>query len=486
MILWALAAAAALQADKPAPERDWAATLRTDATAMHDAIAENHPGMINPDDPDFAALNDRQYALALKRARTARTFADYFFALQHYLAAFNDGHMGFGVFGATPDANLRWPGFIARDDGNRGLVVTASEDWSGVAAGSRIENCDGKNAFELGRDRVGARFGRWELESQRTMWGVIVMLDSGDPYVRPITSCVFQTDRGRQKVRLTWREGGKEIFSKYQIIPAASRVEAGIAPFAGGFWVTLPSFDGNPESSRGRALEVVLGQIRDQAGAMDKAPVIVFDLRGNGGGSSQWSKRIAELLWGKGAFARYPDPPMTIVWRASQGNLQTLRDGLRERDGNGKLDQGARSWFNSTIAGLEAAVAKGEQSWVIKPSRADNASNVDNALPFHPPQGKVFLLTDSACMSACLDAVDLWTRLGAIPVGRETGADTVYMEVRRITMPSKLGSMALPMKYYIGRARGSNVPVRPRYRFDGDIKDTPSVQAWVASLLKRD
>jgi hypothetical protein len=485
MILWALAAATSLQADKPGSDRDWAAALRTDATAVHDAIAENHPGMINPGDPHFAAQNDRQYALALKRAQAARTFADYFFALQHYLAAFDDGHLGFGVFGATPDATLRWPGFIAQDDGNRGLIVTASEDWSGVAVGSRVQNCDGKSAFELGRDRIGARFGRWELEAQRAIFGAIVMLDSGDPYVRPINTCVFQTAKGTQKIRLTWREGGKEFFSKYPIMPARKRAETGIAPFAGGYWVTLPSFDGNPESNRGRALEALLGQIRDQATSMEQAPVIVFDLRGNGGGTSRWSQRIAAIIWGEGAFARYPAPLTTVVWRASDGNLQSLREGLQERDANGKLDEGARKWFKSSITGLEAAIAKGEPSWVIKPDRSDASSAAAMKLPLHPPRGKVYILTDFACMSACLDAVDLWTRFGAIPIGRETGADTVYMEVRRITLPSKLGSMSLPMKYYVGRPRGSNVPVKPVYRFDGDIQDTPGVQAWVSMLLKQ-
>jgi hypothetical protein len=34
-------------AAKPA-ERDWSATLRQDAQALHDDIAANHPGPVNP------------------------------------------------------------------------------------------------------------------------------------------------------------------------------------------------------------------------------------------------------------------------------------------------------------------------------------------------------------------------------------------------------------------------------------------------------
>ena len=57
---------------------------------------------INPDDPGFSANNDTQLAAALERAETADSFADYFYAMQRYTAAFNDSHMGYGVFGSTP------------------------------------------------------------------------------------------------------------------------------------------------------------------------------------------------------------------------------------------------------------------------------------------------------------------------------------------------------------------------------------------------
>lgn len=61
-----------------AQPRDWAATLRMDAKALHDDVAANHPGPVNPADPGFEARNDAQLALALKRAVTANSYADYF------------------------------------------------------------------------------------------------------------------------------------------------------------------------------------------------------------------------------------------------------------------------------------------------------------------------------------------------------------------------------------------------------------------------
>src|SRR3989344_4689449 len=218
---WLFLSAVAGLAFAQEPARDWGETLRMDAAAVHEAIADSHPGMINPDDPDFARLNETQYALALERAEEADSFADYFYAMQHYVAAFDDGHLGYGVFGSTPDNEVKWPGFIARDDGDRGLVVTLAEDWSGVPAGARIVECDGRDAFQLGDDRIGARFGRWELASERALFAPMVMLDTGDPYVRPIERCVLETDAGRRSVELDWRNGGAGFYQGDNNFPAA-------------------------------------------------------------------------------------------------------------------------------------------------------------------------------------------------------------------------------------------------------------------------
>lgn len=96
--------------------------------------------------------------------------------------------------------------------------------------------------------------------------------------------------------------------------------------------------------------------------------------------------------------------------------------------------------------------------------------------------GPVYVLTDPVCASACLDAVDLWKAAGAIQIGRETSADTVYMDVRSTDLPSGLARLTLPMKVWRGRARGNNEPQRPIHVFDGDMSDEAALRAWVRSL----
>src|SRR3546814_4369683 len=80
--------------------------------------------------------------------------------------------------------------------------------------------------------------------------------------------------------------------------------------------------------------------------------------------------------------------------------------------------------------------------------------------PPAPPKGPVYFVTNGSCASACLDAADLWKELGAIQIGQETSADTLYMDVRQDVLPSGLAGVLIPMKFYRGSSRGFSEPLR--------------------------
>lgn len=467
-----------------AATHDWGAALRTDAQALHDGIAANHPGPVNPADPGFEKRNDGQLQLALKRAKKAKTFEDYFFAMQEYASAFNDGHMSYGVFGDTPDEVRRWPGFLTHYDGNGSQIVFVSEPWSGVPMGARLVTCDGIKADEVSKKRIGLRVGRWNLESQRVTYGALTFLDTGNPYVGTVRQCRFMTGAKKIDVALKWRAPKTDLYETYELFPRHRKATSDWRRLANGtMWFSIPSFDGNPDGDAGKSLRSLLDYLRANADAVRSAPAIVLDLRGNGGGSSDWSYQIAKELWGEGTLDAHPEAPMTVSWRASKDNLAAIRANYEDRSKGGHLTPEVSAWFKDTIAGLERSVAEHKSLWVIPPGPG-SADGKPADKPRHEVANPVYVLTDASCMSACLDAVDLWTRLGAIPIGHETGADTLYMEVRQLKLPTGIGAVSLPMKVYSGRARGSNQPVFPRYRFDGDIADTAALERWVATLPK--
>lgn len=94
----------------------------------------------------------------------------------------------------------------------------------------------------------------------------------------------------------------------------------------------------------------------------------------------------------------------------------------------------------------------------------------------------MIVLADASCGSACLDALDLWKQLGAIQVGVETSADTVYMDVRPEPLPSGLARISIPMKVFRGRTRGFNEALVPECRYAGDMRDGAALENWVLQV----
>ncbi len=477
MVLTGAAVALIGAADVP---RDWAATLRADAQAYHDQIADNHPGLVNRLDPGFAARNDAGLTLALSRAASTRDYPGYLWAMRGYVASFNDGHVALDV--TQPVAlPIRWPGFLTGFDGAGRQVVMTRADDAPLPLGARLDSCDGIAAGPLAARNVGAFRGRWELVSQRATNGGRLFLDAGNPYIVRPTRCRFTVDGTPREIRLTWRDLPDADFdARFAATAPRAHPDFGARTLADGTrWYSLPGFNGDPGSADAKALPPIIATMRANIDAVAAAPRIVLDLRGNGGGSSDWSQQIAAILWGRAAINALPSNSQGVDWRASAGNIATL-EGYRTAWRNAPdVSQESKLWADRVAAGMTSARVRGDALW-----REVDTDDTSTAAKETTPKlkGRIYVLTDWGCGSACLDAVDLWTSLGGVHVGQETSADSLYMDVRQVALPSGFARAVIPMKVYRGRQRGSNVPAKPVKFYIGDMRDTAALERWVAQL----
>jgi hypothetical protein len=468
-----------------AAERGWGETLRLDAQALHDEIAANHPGVVNDEDPGFRRLNDEQLRIALERAVTARTYAAHFYALRAYASAFNDGHLDLGAFGATPFENTHWPGFLTAYGADGEQRVATRADDSPLPLGARLIGCDGRSAEQVLEENVGRFAGRWMLRSQRMGWGGELFADWGNPYVRRPQRCTFDVTGQTREFVLNWQPIGQpELVRKFYNLAPQVRREFGARSLADGTrWITLGSFNAAPESASGRALPPLIAGLRADRKALARARAIVLDLRANRGGSSDWSRQIAEIIWGRSALARLPRDTAVVDWRVSEANLASLRESRDRQLAGGTLSPEMRRWFDGATTGLAEALARGEHGlWRQREEEEAQTRGTPRRRDRQRLAGPVYVITDAGCASACLDAVDLWRSLGAVHVGQTTSADTFYMDIRSATLPSGFIGVSMPRKVYRGRSRGANEPVVPVHAFAGDIADTAALERWIPGL----
>jgi hypothetical protein len=465
---------------------NWAGALRQDAQAFHADIAENHPGIVDAANPQFAGKNDRQFALAMRRAEQTHDFAGYWFAMRAYAAAFDDGHLGFG---ATRDRKLpelatRWPGFLtAFGNDGRQRVVTRVE-WSPLPVGAELIDCDGRAADALAAANVGAFSGLWFLAATRMQEGGKLFLDEDNPWVaRPVT-CTFQVGTRRERVKLDWKpikadDRDRHLAKTFR--RAAEPIGMRTLPDST-IWLTLSDFKGDPEGPAAKALVPLIAHLTAAPEILRSARAIVLDLRGNHGGSSDWSRQFARLIWGKAAVDAVNLGSDAVEWRASRANIATLKEFAAALDASSNSSPEMRAWLRETITGMESARVAGKAMWSKVSAPEASSSMVVSARTIRPP---VLVITDPGCGSACLDAADLWLALGAVHVGQETSADTIYMDARKDALPSGIGRAIVPMKVYRGRKRGSNVPLTPAYVYRDSLADTQRLEVWVEDVVQQ-
>ena len=472
-------------ADAPKPmdlPRDWSATLTQDATGLHDIMIDSHPGVHDPLNPAFKPRLEEGLTDALERAKTTTDAGGWWWALRAYVASFEDGHVGISITQPNYGFPTRWPGFLTVYRGADQVVADRDPaDAATPPLGARLIDCDGVAAEALAEQRIGQFRGRWFLEAQRTLYGDWQFLSAQNPWIGEMRQCRFEADGATKTYALNWRATPEDIYARRAKLAQRAATDFGLKHFDdGGFWISTPSFNGDPSSETHAELTALIADMKAKQDALRAAPYVVLDLRGNGGGSSHWSQLMAQVLWGDAWMAAHPEPAIEAVeWRASDGNIAQIAGFLEQlRATNGSPEY--IGWAEDAVNGMKAAQAAGQVYW-----RSANTQDPDPAPPPSAPQlmaGRVYVLTDSSCGSACLDAVDLWKTAGALQVGRETSADTVYMEIREPALPSGLAQIAVPMKVYRGRARGNNEPQRPQYVIAGDMSDDAALLAAIRRL----
>lgn len=440
-------------ATPPATQPDWSALAVADVEAVYAETRANHPGMFDPANPGFPALLERARAEALDYARKATTAGGFDASLDRFTAVLNDGHAG--AFTRLPPelaAPIRWPGFVAAWREDAMYVYKSAE--GGPPAGSRIESCDGTPIADWVKTKV---FGwRTGAEVAGAWWASarLALIDDGNPFVRLPQTCRFVTDGNAEDRALSW----SPVPDYYQEWRNGSingdLLPIGLEERASGIqWIALPDFQ--PDEAGNAAYQTLYGDLAAKAETIRGARAVVLDLRYNQGGSSLWSLRVAESLWGKEAVearAERRSAKTAVWWRPTPGNLEEVRGFARLMTEQGDAETAA--WVAKLVTSFEAAVAKGE-TWYVE---TDEPAAPGDGAPDPAPllTAPVYVIVPGQCASACLDAIDVFklfpnTKL----IGAPSSADSTYMEVRNPPLPSGMARAIIPMKMYVDRPRGN-------------------------------
>ncbi len=478
LFIAALIAVASPAAGQESPSA-WATLARGDIDAIRRDVLTIHPGMRDPQNPDFSAKTEAAYKTAIDRAAHARSFLDWRASVGGFIQSFRDGHT-FLRFNASP-TRVRWPGFLIDAQGDGYVAAKVAPDLTDIAEGDPVTACDDTPIATLMAMRLDGREADWSKPAERRRQGWRLFIDYDvDAAAPPIRRCSV-THAGKQiEIALPWRiEATAALLERAAPLTRATATTRPIALHYlpdGAAQIAIGSFgDEGALGALAKAMQADQARLR-------AAPYIVIDLRGNGGGNSTWGATFGAILYGDKAVAALPEPALGKYFRASPEAVARLRALAAGFAADGPdMAPVARYW--RTLADRVAATPAGDSAlfadFVTPPARTRPA-RMPKPLLTHP----VFLLTDAGCFSSCIVAANTLAQLGAVEVGEITGENEEYGEVTGpLFLPSGLGRYWLPVS--IIRQRTGDLKGPPLgHAWPGAMDDDAGLYAWIAGLAK--
>lgn len=458
-------------------EIDYGSVAADDLQQMRDALFQGHPAALDGADDKFFSCLENGYAGAIELARKAKTKADVLAVDRFFANCLLDSHVA--VF--TQDQVLTpplWAGWTMDFDGESFYVANTATAWPGdlPPLGGKVVECDGEPVKAVLAEHFAPFIdGREALDAS---WVTVAKFATLETELVPrlpqyrIESCDVLHDGHLRRYSLTWNVDTSQHVKSFvrPVSFSVERLENDI------FWVTLPTF----QLSRIQVSE--FERVLRELTTVGSSSAVVFDVRGNSGGDSLLAEKLLRSLYG--------NIPVTIAherisrntyadWRVSSIAVQELTIRLDALDRVGRHGDPTYLATQELRELMEKAFASKTQ-WVRQPNAPD-AMDTPDSTGF---DGRLAILTDASCGSACLNFVELSRNLpGALHLGKPTDADTNYLDITEVTLPSGF-RFRLPLKIWRNRPRKSNEPLIPHVIYKGPMTDQTKVREWVSENLR--
>ncbi|MES1196103.1 MAG: S41 family peptidase [Steroidobacter sp.] len=475
----------------------WQQRAAHNLDAIHHAIDEMHPAVLEPDATAFHEWHTKGYEQAKALLPLVKSPVDENALLRFYFTGYQDPHLYFISPPQHFAKNLyqksnKWVGWILKSTNAGYKVVYSLSDKGNPPVGMQLIRCDGQEIDGFLKDRFAPYLDRrWYMPLARDLAAKSLAIDRDDTSVlnRPdVKQCEFLDSSGTTLAYpVRWqaltKEQAKKIDGYYQVEYSLPSVRE-FAPKS--YWITLSDFS---LATKG-AYESQQHLVRDLAAITD-ADTIVLDVRANGGGDARYGfDALCKLLMENCYFLQQKfnqkDLHDNAEYRVSQFTLWSEEALLTERKKTqGNTSRGTLA-LDQIVTHFREALKQGKTHLLASEISGGKSSNYTLPKQEWSFKGKVILLTSSRCVSACLDFVDVIKFIpNLLHVGEPTNADTVYSQVAymREQYVGEQVDFMVPIMKSGQRLRQDNVPYVPDAYYYGDMNDTASLEKWILQLV---
>lgn len=447
---------------------------KTDLEAFRKLLRDDSANYANNADVGFKEWYKNGYENTLKLIDLLGDSDDCYYILKYYVNGFNNSHIS--LRGYIPLPVEQYPGLLSAMSVSKGnhYIVYKNPDLNylkDVQVGDELTHINGIKMSEYYKDYLESFYAgdksKLTLKSA-SIYALIVDGNRFKPIPRNIT-----LKRGDEVINLdlkyTELSGGGLVAAKKIKQPEHSdgfKVEM----VSNGVWIKIPTFFPNRQES-----VYFSGMLSTLKNKLAKEDYILFDMRGNRGGASKWSRPILRNLWGDEKIKSLgKDHVYNEDWekklRISKNNFAAFK-----------------TYFGSAAAKFYVKAMRKEEKFFLKKWSIyrdnDHLYTNNDSSPF---RAKVYVLTDNFCRSTCWTFVREMIQMpGVVHIGQDTTIQSIYSYAKQVRSPSEQFDFFFPTQVRIKPSYNLGESLIPSIKYDGDIKDEAKVIDWILSITEK-
>jgi len=463
----------------------WKRLAKKDLKAIHHILEAHHPGPKDSENLTFDQLLHQNLKTHLRESVAVTTPSEYFFLLKSFVNGFQDAHLGLMPAKTFKryyqwQGRDRWPGFVVGYVNQKFMVIETQNNLQDIQKGWEVKQCNGLSMHAYLDLYVLPYQGIKNIGSQIYRVTPYAFVDKGNPYVVLPQRCVFFDGAKRIPKAIEWfpiqdQEVFSMAFQKAAHRPVFKEKYNLYKIDEGQYWVQITSLAPKGEIHKLKKIIQALSGLRS-------ADLVVLDLRGNGGGNSLWGQKIVSSLLGSEYVKRVQEglPRHSVDFRASKKNLRHWEGVVKELKEKFGETSSASLEFQKVVSEMKKALRYKEPFAQLRSSPRRASYKTPWLRQAHAFSGKLIVFTGPYCASACLGMMDLLKPAqNMVHVGLPTSADTLYMDNRSETLPSKMMAFHFATKVYRNRLRKAYQGYAPDVRWEGMLGDTELIQGWI-------
>tara|TARA_B110000503_G_C7165905_1_gene421894 strand:- start:2939 stop:4381 length:1443 start_codon:yes stop_codon:yes gene_type:complete len=452
---------------------DYISQCKKDLDFFRESVKKNSSVYTNKSDTVFQAWFNKGYEDTLELINAISDKNDCNYAMKYYINGFNQSHIALRSYIPLPVE--QYPGFLSVKKGADHVVMykhsALKEYLKNMSVGDKITHINDVSIDKYYKDYILPFYAADNSELTLTSSSIYAFILDGNRFKPVARSVTFVHNDESVKINLKYTElKGSALAAVKQVRQPVVSDSFKVEMVSDGVWIRIPSFFPSRQ-------EVVYytGMLSTLKKELSKEDYILFDLRGNRGGDSKWSRSIIRNLWGD-----------EFIKSLGKGHTYNSQWKKLLRVSTENFTEFKNTYGAAASATYAAALKKGEdyflKKWSIFRDKNYLYTNKDNS-KFN---AKIYVLTDQFCRSTCWTFVNELKQMpNVVHLGQTTTIQSVYSHAKQVRAPSEHFDFFYPTQIRVQPEYKLYQPLVPSEIYEDNFRDEASLINWVLSITEK-